>query len=233
VPRTKQSLLAATVVAAVLIVAVAVAISQAGGSSGGAGGAVRGAAEARALFRGITEHGIALGDPRAPVTLTEFADLQCPFCRQYTETALPTLVQRYVRTGKVRMVFRNLAFIGPDSARAARLAAAAGLQDRMWEFTDLVYRNQGKENSGYVTDAYLRQLARGAGLNVRQAFEAATGGPVSAQLRAASSEAQRFRIASTPSFLLARTGEAPHRLSPSALTVDQFARPIEAALRQQ
>ena len=46
------------------------------------------------------------------------------------------------------MVFRNLSFIGPDSERAARLAAAAGLQDRLWQFTDLIFRNQGAENSG-------------------------------------------------------------------------------------
>jgi protein-disulfide isomerase len=118
VPRTKQSVLTLIVVAAVLIVAVLVAISQAGGSSGGGATGLGGVTQARALFRGIPQQGIALGDPRAPVTLTEFADLQCPFCRQYTEAVLPTLVKRYVRTGKVRMIFQALAFIGPDSARA-------------------------------------------------------------------------------------------------------------------
>lgn len=226
-PRTKQSVLAATVVAAVLIVAVAVAISQAGGSSGGAGGAVSGAPEARALFRGIPENGIALGDPHAPVTLTEFADLQCTFCRQYAEAVLPSLVQRYVRSGELRLVFRNLSFIGPDSERAARMAAAAGLQNRLWQFTDLVYRNQGAENSGYVTDAYLRRIAGASGVDVARAFEASTGGAVSRQLDAAAREAQRFHVDSTPSFVLSRAGEQPRRLSPSSLTVDQFAGPIE------
>jgi protein-disulfide isomerase len=226
VPRTKQSVLAATALAAVLIVAVAVAISQAGGSSGGAGGALRGAPEARALFRGIPEHGIVLGDPGAPVTLTEFADLQCPFCRQYAETVLPTLVKRYVRSGELRLVFRNLSFIGPDSERAAHVAAAAGLQDRLWQFTDLVYRNQGEENSGYVTDAYLRRIARASGADVTRAFDAANGATVSGQLDAAAREAQRFQVDSTPSFVLSRAGGQPRRLSPSSLTVDEFAGPI-------
>ena len=228
-PRKKQTVLA-TVLAAVLVAAVAVAISQAGGSSGGDGGGLRGAPGARALFRGVPQHGIALGDPDAPVTLTEFADLQCPFCRDYTLTVLPTLVRRYVRTGKVRMVFRNLAFIGPDSERAARMAAAAGLQDRLWQFTDLMYRNQGTENSGYVTDVYLRRLAGGAGLDVGRAFTDATGEAVSEQLDAAAPQAARFGIDSTPSFVLTRAGGQPQLISPSSLTVDQFARPIEAAL---
>ena len=226
-PRTKQSVLAATTLAAVLIVAVAVAISQAGGSSGGAGGALRGAPEARALFRGIPEHGIVLGDPGAPVTLTEFADLQCPFCRQYAEAVLPTLVKRYVRSGELRLVFRNLSFIGPDSDRAARVAAAAGIQDRLWQFTDLVYRNQGEENSGYVTDAYLRRIARASGADVARAFDAASGAAVSGQLDAAAREAQRFQVDSTPSFVLSRAGGQPRRLSPFSLTVDEFAGPID------
>jgi protein-disulfide isomerase len=233
VPRTKRTILGATFLAAVLIVAIAVAISQAGGSSSGADGDLGGAEAARALFRGIPQKGIAAGDPGAVVTLTEFADLQCPFCREYTEAVLPTLVRRYVRTGEVRMVFRNLAFIGPDSARAARLAAAAGLQDRLWQFTDLIYRNQAEENSGYVTDSYLRQIAGGAGVDAARAFDDATGAAVSGQLDAAARQAQRFHIASTPSFVLGRHGAQPRVLSPSALSVDQFAHPIEAALQRR
>jgi protein-disulfide isomerase len=233
VPRTKRTILGATFLAAVLIVAIAVAISQAGGSSSGAAGEVRGAEAARALFRDIPQHGIAVGDSGAPVTLTEFADLQCPFCREYTEAVLPTLVQRYVRTGEVQMVLRNLAFIGPDSEQAARLAAAAGLQDRLWQFTDLIYRNQAEENSGYVTDSYLRQIARGAGVDATRAFDDATGAAVSGQLDAAARQAQRFHIASTPSFVLTRDGAQPRLLSPSALSVDQFAHAIDAALQRR
>jgi protein-disulfide isomerase len=233
VPHTKRTILGATFLGAVLIVAIAVAISQAGGSSSWTGGELRGAQAARALFRGIPQQGIAVGDRGAPVTLTEFADLQCPFCREYTEAVLPTLVRRYVRTGEVRMVFRNLAFIGPDSERAARLAAAAGLQDRLWQFTDLIFRNQAEENSGYVTDSYLRQIARGAGVDAARAFDDATGAAVGGQLDAAARQAQRFRIASTPAFVLGRRGARPRLLSPSALSIDQFAHPIEAVLQRQ
>jgi predicted DsbA family dithiol-disulfide isomerase len=81
-----------------------------------------------------------------------------------------------------------------------------------------------------VTDTYLRNVARGAGLDVGQAFGDATSAAVSGQLDAAVRQAGRFQIDSTPSFILTPAGGRPRRLSPSALTVDQFARPIEAAL---
>src|SRR5204863_7739648 len=112
------------------------------------------------LFGGIPQQGIVLGNPKAPVTMTEFADLQCPVCRDYTAAVLPTLVRDYVRTGKVKMVFQDLAFLGDDSVTAGRAAAAAGAQNRLWQFADAFYGDQGDENSGYVTDSFVRGVAR-------------------------------------------------------------------------
>src|SRR3954451_11318426 len=99
------------------------------------------------LFSGIPQQGIVLGSPTAPVTMTEFADLQCPVCREYTAAVLPSLVRKYVSTGKVKMVFRDLAFLGDDSIKAGRAAAAAGAQNRLWQFIDVFYGEQGDENS--------------------------------------------------------------------------------------
>ena len=99
---------------------------------------------------------MTLGQPDAPATLIEFADLQCPFCAEYTTGALPTVIQDYVRSGRLKMQLRLLRFIGPDSERGAEVAAAATLQDKGWDFSDLFFRNQGQENSGYATDAFLR-----------------------------------------------------------------------------
>src|SRR4051812_16106737 len=103
--------------AATVVVSAAVALGHHGGPAARAADS--------ALFAGIAADGEALGSADAPVTLEEYADLQCPFCREFTATVLPTVVRDYVRTGKVRIVFRNLAFIGPDSLKAARVAAAA------------------------------------------------------------------------------------------------------------
>src|SRR6185436_17990286 len=161
----------ALALAAVVVVVIALASGGSDTPKKKAGEVVPGQTEANALVAGIPQRGIVLGDPRAPVTFVEFADLQCPFCREYTQRTMTTLVNEYVRTGKMKMEFRNVAFIGTDSARAAQMAAAAGLQNKLWPFIDIFYANQGEENSGYVTDEYLTRIAKAVrGLDVQQAM---------------------------------------------------------------
>ena len=118
-----------------------------------------------ALYRGIPQDGATLGDPDAPATMVEFVDLQCPFCAEYTRDALPTIVKRYVRTGKLKIELRPVAILGPDSATARGRGRRRGAENRIWQFADLFYLNQGRENSGYVDDDFLRRIARGAGVN--------------------------------------------------------------------
>jgi protein-disulfide isomerase len=111
--------------AALAAVVVVVAVLLAGGdSSDGDKGGGTPAATTSAL-RGVPQSGIALGSPDAPVTMVEFADLQCPFCKEYSENVFPELLKRYVRTGKLRLELQLLRFLGPDSDRLARAAAGA------------------------------------------------------------------------------------------------------------
>lgn len=208
-------LLVGAALVAVVVVAVAIAVSQGGedepaGSGGDATGPGQ-TADAESLFEGIPQNGVSLGDPGAPATLIEYADLQCPFCAEYTRDALPAVIERYVRTGRVRLELQLLAFLGPDSERGARLAAAAAQQDLMWQFTDLFFENQGAENSGYATDEFLRGLARQTpGLDTRQAFADRDSPAVRRLLRQAQAQATASGVESTPSFLL-RQGAAPAR----------------------
>jgi hypothetical protein len=88
---------------------------------------------APSLFRNIPQRGAVLGNPAAPVTLVEYADLQCPYCADWAVGALPVLVDEYVRSGKLRIVFRGMAFLGPESDTALRTAVAAGRQNRLWD----------------------------------------------------------------------------------------------------
>jgi protein-disulfide isomerase len=168
---------------------------------------VAGAAESRALFAGVPQQGIALGRPNAAVTLVEFADLQCPFCAEWSRNALPELVRDYVRPGRVRIVFRGLTFIGPDSEEALRFALAAGEQGKLWNVVDLLYENQGGENEGWVTDDLLTAV-RGAvpGLDVERVFAEQSGTRVDAELEAAEEAATENGIRGTPSFAVGRTG---------------------------
>ena len=86
------------------------------------------------------------------MTLVEYADLQCPYCAQWSRETLPVLVDEYVATGKLRIVFHGLAFIGADSDKALRTAIAAGQDDHLWDVVHGLYASQGAENSGWVTD---------------------------------------------------------------------------------
>jgi protein-disulfide isomerase len=225
--RQRAWLLGASAVVAVAIVAFAIAIGRAGGGTAGTTtGTPEGIAATRALFAGIPQQGKRLGKPRAPVTVTEFADLQCPFCGKATREQLPEVVRRYVRTGRVKLVFQNLAFLGSDSLDGARMAAAAALQDRLWQFVDLVYRNQGEENAGWLNDAYLGRVAAGAGLNVRRAFADSRTALVVAQLEQAKAAAKRARVGETPTFVIARQGREFKRVTGSG----DLAGPIDEAL---
>jgi protein-disulfide isomerase len=208
--RRRLTRLGAVLGAAAAIVAVLVAVSASGSgtkttSATAASGAVSGTRESTAMLSGIPQNGLTLGSAKAPVRVIEFADLQCPFCRDYSLSTMPGVVQDYVRPGKVRMEFRSLTFIGPDSERAARVAQAAAQQNKLWNFVDLAYFNQGKENSGWATDAVLRRLAGAVpGLDVNRAFAARDSTAVTAQINAASTLANAKGVQSTPTFLVGR-----------------------------
>lgn len=211
---------------AILVVATVVAIARPG-ASGGRGGQRTAGAE----FAGIPQHGTLLGDPHAPATLVEFADLQCPFCAQYARDALPGLLRDWVRPGRLRLDLRLLSLIGPDSRSAAQMAGAAALQDRLWQYSELFLLSQGTENSGYVTPAFLRAIATATpGLNVQRALDTRGSDSVTAQLRRARRSADQLHVSSTPSFFLLRPGRAPAPLHPSSLTTQAVSSAIEAAL---
>jgi protein-disulfide isomerase len=162
--------------------------------------------------------------------MTEFADLQCPFCGQYGREVLPTVVERYVRTGKVKLVFQNLAFLGEDSVEAATMAAAAARQGKLFQFVDLVYRNQGAENTGWVDDDYLTRIGRAVGLDVPRALSDREDPSVNAQMDAARTAAEAAGIDSTPAFLVQRAGGRPERLEVEALAPGPFTEALDRAV---
>jgi protein-disulfide isomerase len=216
-------------------IAVVIALVASGGDSGTPakrkGEVVPGQRDTTALFAGIPQNGITLGDPRAPVTFVEFADLQCPFCREYTTQSLSTLVTQYVRTGKVKMVFRNVSFIGTDSTRAAQMAGAASLQNKLWQFVDLFYANQQEENSGYVTDAFLRKIGSGVkGLSVERAMNDRGLPAVQRLMDEAQTEWQVNGFTGTPSFLVGPTGGRLTAVNVKSLGPSTFQSAIDKVL---
>ena len=197
--RRRRRLIQLGAAAALALVAVVVAVAVSSSS-----GTPKTPAPARStLFAGLPEHNGVLGDPKAPVTVTEFLDLQCPICAEASKTTLPTLVNDYVRTGKVKLQARTLHFIGPDSTRAARAAAAAQQQGRLWPFVEAFYAAQGAENSGYVTDGFLKDVANAAGLDAGKVVD---GGSDKGMAKA-DAEAAKLGVSSTPTFTVTKNGK--------------------------
>jgi protein-disulfide isomerase len=199
-------------VIALAAVAAALAFALTGGSSSSSTTATTSstlpdAGTAVSMFKGIPQHTNTLGEPNAPVTMVEYIDLQCPVCREFETGVMPTIVPRFVKTGKVRLVARPIAFIGPDSDRGRLAALAAAKQNRFFDFTQLLYFNQGGENSGWLDDTFVRAAYSSIpGFHVAAAEKARTGSAISQEADSLDSQADADNVQGTPTVLVGKTG---------------------------
>ena len=238
--RRRLMTLGGVLAAAAVVVVVAIVVSGGGGNKASdrpqaaqtSSGAIPGQKESAEMLAGIPQKGIYLGKTDAPVRLVEFADLQCPICREYALQSLPTLVQDYVRTGKVRMEFRNLSFLGPDSITAGRAAAAAAQQNKLWNFADVLYFNQGEENSGYVTPEFIDRINKAAGVDSAEADAFAKSAASQEPLAAANTMANQFGVNATPTILVGKRGGDLKAVNADATDVSAYKSAIDGVLGQ-
>lgn len=144
----------------------------------------------------------ALGRADAPVTVVEFSDFQCPYCRRHVNVTLPELKKDYVATGKVRYVFRDLPIdsIHPHARKAAEAAHCAGEQGRYWEMHDVLFQQQRQLAAGY-----LKTHAAALGLD-RVAFDACLDeGKQAKAIRDDEVAARSIGVTATPTFFIGRT----------------------------
>jgi protein-disulfide isomerase len=240
--RASPKVLIAAGVAVVLVVlAVVLALALTGGDSsstasvpaqGSLTNALPGAEDVDASLAGIPQSGTVLGAESAPVTLVEYVDLQCPFCQQFETSVMPSVVERYVKDGKVKVDARIVAFIGPDSERGRSAALAAGLQDKLFNFTQLLYLNQGPENTGWLDDDLIERAAASIpGLDVHQLLDDKDSGAVSDQAAEADRQAEADNISGTPTILVGKTGQKPQVVALSSPTDEKSVTDaIDAAL---
>jgi protein-disulfide isomerase len=238
--RKRLTILLSVLGAAAVAVVVAIVISSGGGNDAKtrpqaaqtATGAIPGQKESAEMLAGIQQKGIYLGNPSAPVRLVEFADLQCPFCREYTLQTLPQLVQDYVRSGKVRMEFRDLAFLGKDSVTAGRHAAGAGEQDKLWNFVDVFYYNQGEENTGYVTPSFLHRIDKAAGVDSAKSDAFAATAASAKPIEQANALGDQLGVQETPTILVGKRGGALKQVQAGPTDVAAFKSAIDGVLGQ-
>jgi protein-disulfide isomerase len=164
--RRRVQYLSLAAFAAVAVIVALIVISQSGGDGGGGGSSsdLQGTDEVSTELAGIPQRGNVLGEASASVSVVEFGDPQCPVCASFATQIVPQLLQSEVRSGNATYEYRPWVIIGPDSKPASKAALAAGEQDRLFQFIQLFYANQGDENSGYVTDDFLESIAKGAGV---------------------------------------------------------------------
>jgi protein-disulfide isomerase len=159
-------------------------------------------AAANPIDASIPQNGNVLGDPNAKVTLTEWGDFQCPFCKQFAENNQSQLIADYVKTGKIKYEFKNFPFIGDESTTAAEAAACAADQNKFWIMHDTIYANQGAENSGALSASRLEKMASIAGLDMTQNKSCMAKDTHKDDVAKMKAEAQAIPIQSTPSFVL-------------------------------
>jgi protein-disulfide isomerase len=216
---------------AVCAVAVLIVVSQAGGGSGG-DTELEDVALVRSELRGVPQDGTALGDPKARVSIVEYGDLQCPICREFSIRTIPGLIDGVVREGRAGLDFRQWVVIGREphaqSTLAAKAALAAAEQDRYWNYVELFYRNQGGEESGYVTDEFLTAVAKGAGVpDIRQWNRDRSDPRWDEVLARADAEAADLGFTGTPSVVVEGPGGRETLGVPTLEDIEEAVRAVE------
>jgi protein-disulfide isomerase len=230
-------------VVAVIAVAIVLAVVLTGGGKssglpknavpvGSLTNALPGAADVASQLKGIPQKGTTLGSAFAPVTMVEYIGLQCPICQQFETQVFPDILQRYVRPGKVKVIAEPWAFIGPDSFRGRSVMLAAAMQDKAFNFAQVLYVNQGTENTGWLTDNMLYQIAASVpGMKIGPLFQERNSAAVKQAAARVDADAQANGVNATPTILVGKSGTKP-RLVPMANGLDEstLVKALDAAL---
>ncbi len=159
-----------------------------------------------AYVRRDADDPMAIGDVDAPVVLSEWIDLRCPFCALFSRETLPTLIEEYVDTGRVRIEFHDVAFFGPQSEDAAVAARAAAKQDRFVEFVTAVYDAAPERGHPDLTRDVLIDFAEQAGVpDVDQFIADLDDTELRADARASTQSAQQLGVTAVPFFVAGGT----------------------------
>jgi protein-disulfide isomerase len=219
---TRLAIVVAVVVAAVVVILIATSGGGKTITKAGTPAANKVSGEVSTLLAGIPQSGNTLGSPTAPVTLQYFGDLECPICQKFTLGALPALIQKWVREGKLRIEYKSLetATREPETFKTQQVAAlAAGKQNKGWNYLETFYHEQGAEDTGYVTESYLRKLAQQVpGLNLEKWNNDRASTTLASEIDSDAQAANNAGFNATPSFLIGHTGGASKTLEYQSLT---------------
>jgi protein-disulfide isomerase len=143
-----------------------------------------------------------LGNPDAPITLVEFGDYQCHFCNVFFHSTEDKILQKYVETGKVKIIFKDFNIIGPDSVNASHGAHCAKDQGLFWEYHDILYSNWTGENNGWASSENLLKFAQEINLDIDQWSECMINGDSSQIILSSNEDARSLELTGTPAFFV-------------------------------
>lgn len=179
--------------------------------------------------------GETLGKADAPVVLEVYSDFQCPVCARFVRDQFPTLKTQFVDTGILRIESHDIAILGVgaanESVELATAARCAAAQDKYWSYHDFIFWNQGAENQGDHSPAYLAAVANRVGLD-RPIWDACMADDaVRTTVQADTSTALGAGINSTPTLILNGGTPAPGLPDANALIamIQQLAASSSAA----
>jgi protein-disulfide isomerase len=175
------------------------------------------------------------GDPQAPITITEYSDFQCSYCKKFSDETEKQLVDKFVAGGQVRFIYRSFGlFIGPESQAAAEASYCAGDQGKFWQFHDILFANHTGANVGDYTTKKLQAFAKTLGLDMNAFNSCLSSGKYAERVTQDGIDGQAAGIKATPSFVLTYivNGQVKSKLIEGAQPLSVFQTEIEAALAE-
>lgn len=143
-----------------------------------------------------------MGNPTAPITIVEFGDYQCHQCYNWFHNTKPTIFDDYIDTGKVNLVFVDLAFLGRDSPKAAQATYCAEEQGFYWELHNLLYQSQQQIDDGWANSERLKAFAFNLGLDMDLFNSCLDYDKYQKRVQANLNEAKKQGATGTPTFII-------------------------------
>jgi len=145
----------------------------------------------------------ALGPESAPITIVEFGDYQCEACYAWFHNTRDTLIDNYIETGKAKLVFVDLPFLGRDSPKAAQASYCAEDQGQYWEYHTMLYTFQdGHPDSGWADRDRLNSFAFSLDMNMDEFNDCMNSSKYQKRVKANYDEAVKNDVQSTPTFII-------------------------------
>jgi len=171
-----------------------------------------------------------LGSESAPVTIVEFGDYQCEACYHWFHNTRATLIDNYIETGKAKLVFMDLPFLGRDSITAAQASYCAEDQGKYWEYHSMLYNFQeGAPDSGWADRDRLNSFAFTLNMNMDEFNDCMDSSKYKIRVKANYNEAVKQGAQATPTFIIISQNGTTEKFS-GAQPYSVFAATIESML---